>query len=169
MSLARTLALAALAAPAAATLSISNVFGSTMVFQRDKPFPVWGWADAGAAVRGTLGADAASATADAAGLYRLTFNAVAATGVELTLVVSAPATRESVTLDRLLAGDVFFCSGQSNMEYTTNVVANASIALAEANSYPFIRVTSGPLQGKLDLRNLLPTPYNERVAVDLPW
>lgn len=55
------------------------------------------------------------------------------------------------------------------MEFSTNDVFNASQALADANNYPFIRVTSGPLQGKLDLHTIGPTPYANRVAVDLPW
>lgn len=55
------------------------------------------------------------------------------------------------------------------MEFSTNDVINASQELADANNYPYIRVTSGPLQGKLDLRTIGPHPYLNRVAVDLPW
>jgi len=55
------------------------------------------------------------------------------------------------------------------MEYTVNAAFNAATEIAAADAYPFIRVTSGPLQGKLNLRDLALTPYDERVAVDLPW
>ena len=55
------------------------------------------------------------------------------------------------------------------MEFTTNAVVNATTELARANSYPLIRVTSGPLQGKLHLNAIPPGPSRERLAVDLPW
>ena len=55
------------------------------------------------------------------------------------------------------------------MEYTTNDVVNATTELARANNYPLIRVTSGPLQGKLHLNAIPPGPARERLAVDLPW
>lgn len=55
------------------------------------------------------------------------------------------------------------------MEYTTNDVVNATAELAAANHYPFIRVTSGPLQGKLHLFDLPQHASKELVAVDLPW
>lgn len=161
--------LAAARGAAAAPLSISNVFGSDMVFQRNAQVSVWGWITPGAAVRGSLGADAAAGAADATGLWRLAFKPVAATGAAMTLSVAAPATGETLTLTGLLAGDVYFCSGQSNIEFTVNAAFNASAEIAAANNYPMIRVTSGPLQGKLNLRTLGPQPYKNRVAVDLPW
>jgi len=52
---------------------------------------------------------------------------------------------------------------------SVNDVVNASAELTTANSYPFIRVMSGPLQGKLDLHDVLPTPYENLLATDLPW
>ena len=54
-------------------------------------------------------------------------------------------------------------------EFTTNDVINATEELAAANNYPFIRVMSGPLQGKLHLYDILPTPYDNLLATDLPW
>ena len=55
------------------------------------------------------------------------------------------------------------------MEFTTNDVVNATAELMRADNYPLIRVTSGPLQGKLSLRDIPPGPSLERLAVDLPW
>lgn len=55
------------------------------------------------------------------------------------------------------------------MEFTVNDVVNASAELAAANGYPFIRVTSGPLQGKLNLHDVGPEPYTNLLATDLPW
>ncbi len=108
----RALFLSVAAAPALATLSISNTLGSNMVFQRDAPFAVWGWTNAGSIVRGELGADAKAGTADSSGLWKLVFSPVAVGGGALQLFVSSGA--ENMTLTGLLAGDVVFCSGQSN-------------------------------------------------------
>jgi len=55
------------------------------------------------------------------------------------------------------------------MEFTTNDVVNATEELSRANNYPLIRVTSGPLQGKLHLNSIPPGPSAQRIAVDLPW
>lgn len=54
---------------------------------------------------------------------------------------------EKVSLEDVLFGDVFLCSGQSNMEYTVNNVINGAEEVQAANNYPYIRLTSGPLQG----------------------
>lgn len=50
-----------------------------------------------------------------------------------------------------------------------NQTVNATEELARADAYPLIRVTSGPLQGKLRLNDIPPGPSKERLAVDLPW
>ena len=50
-----------------------------------------------------------------------------------------------------------------------NQTVNATEELARADAYPLIRVTSGPLQGKLRLNEIPPGPSKERLAVDLPW
>ena len=55
------------------------------------------------------------------------------------------------------------------MEFTTNDVVNASAEVQAANAYPFIRVTSGPLQGAFDLRDITPGPKAELAVTDLPW
>jgi len=163
----RALALAGALACARGAL-FSNVFGANMALQRDAPVPAWGWTSPGAAVRATLGAEAQAAVADADGLWRVTF-APRAAWTSATLAATVAATGETQALANVVFGDVVLCSGQSNMEFTTNAAANASIEVAAADKYPFIRVTSGPLQGKLSLRDLGPDPYRERVAVDLPW
>jgi hypothetical protein len=147
---------------------ISNVFGSHMTLQRDAQIPVWGWTTPDAAVSVTLGKSTLPGTADATGLWKVIFPSQPAWTV-VSLTVTVPSSGASSTLNDIIFGDVIICSGQSNTEFTMNDVINATTELALANNYPFIRVTSGPLQGKLDLKLIGPQPYLELLAIDLPW
>jgi len=126
---------AALAPCARADVTLPHVFGSHMVLQRDQAIPVWGWADAGEEVAVKLGdLPVATATADATGAWRVDLPAQPAGG-PLTLTVTGANT---LTLDDILIGDVWLCSGQSNMEWTVNGCTDAELARVEAN-YPGIR------------------------------
>ena len=92
------------------------------VLQRDRPIPVWGAATPGAVVRVDLAGQAGSATADAHGRWSLTLPARAAGGpYDLTLRAGAA----SVSLHDVLVGDVWLCSGQSNMEFSARHATNA--------------------------------------------
>jgi len=103
-------------------LALAPVWGDHAVIQRDKPIAIAGKATPGQAVSGKLGEASVSAVADAQGRFVLNFPArgVSSSGVEL--VVSAGA--ESVTLRDLLVGDVYLCSGQSNMEFAAENALN---------------------------------------------
>lgn len=150
-------------------LSLSNVFGSHMVLQRGRAIPVWGWATPGVNVTATFMGTAGGATAGADGFWRASLPPQPASATPSLLSVACAATGESVTLSDVLVGDVFLASGQSNMEYSTNDAFNATAELADADNFPLIRVTSGPLQGKFHLPDVLPQPYANLSAVDLPW
>ncbi len=93
------------------------------VLQRDRPIIVEGLGDAGERVTVRLGGGSADATADRQGRWRATLPAMAATATPLTLT----ATGKDGAVDRmddLLIGDVWLCSGQSNMEYPTKQALN---------------------------------------------
>ncbi|NWV88589.1 SIAE acetylesterase, partial [Machaerirhynchus nigripectus] len=69
---------------------------------------------------------------------------------------------ENVTLQDIYFGDVWLCSGQSNMAMTVLQVANASQELAVASRYPYVRVfAAAPARSDVELEDL------ERI--DLPW
>ncbi|KRA57271.1 9-O-acetylesterase [Caulobacter sp. Root656] len=107
-------ALTALAGAASAAPLLAPVFTDHAVLQRGQPIRVWGAAKAGEAVELTLGEAKASATADAQGRWSATLPA-REPGEPLTLSVQAGGERQ--TISDLLVGDVWLCSGQSNMEY----------------------------------------------------
>lgn len=95
-------------------VSLPSVFGDHMVLQREMPIPVWGTDSAGQAVTVELGAQLVSTTADGNGAWRVDL-APESAGGPLTLTVTGTST---VTFTDVLVGEVWLCSGQSNMVWT---------------------------------------------------
>jgi sialate O-acetylesterase len=139
------------AAAAPTSLSVSNVFGSHMVLQRDRPAPVWGWATPGAAVAVSFdGKTHAASAAAQTGFWKVMLPSQPASLVGRDIAVSSSSSsggsEESVLLSDVLFGEVLLCSGQSNMEFVLPAAANATAEIAAADAYPHIRVFSGPMQ-----------------------
>jgi len=107
-------AVGSLMTPAMAEVRLPAIFGSHMVLQQQIKIPVWGWADAGEAVTVTLGDHTAKTTADANGKWRVDLDPLPAGTAPLSLTVTG---KNSLVLDDVLVGDVWLCSGQSNMEF----------------------------------------------------
>ncbi|NLX58484.1 MAG: sialate O-acetylesterase [Phycisphaerae bacterium] len=154
------------AAAVRADVRLPTVFGDGMVLQRDVPIPVWGWADPGEEVVVVLSAEAngaagksgrsegpvtlplgtsgsgpgdsitAPVVTDAEGRWRVELRPVPATGIPLLLKVSG---RNSILVKNVLVGDVWFCSGQSNMYWPVRNSANAKEEMAAAD-WPQIRL-----------------------------
>jgi sialate O-acetylesterase len=97
-----------------ADVRLPKVFGSHMVLQRRKPVPVWGWADAGEKVTVTLANQTKTGKAGKDGQWRINLDAMEAGG-PYQLVVKGK--KNTVTFDDVLTGEVWICSGQSNMEW----------------------------------------------------
>ncbi|MFM9029149.1 MAG: hypothetical protein ACKOTF_00435, partial [Opitutaceae bacterium] len=98
-----------------AELRLGTPFQDHAVLQRDRPLPVWGWARPGEPVRVTLGAgEEVSTRAGVDGRWQVTLPArpASATPLELT----AEGGTQVVARD-ILIGEVWLCSGQSNMEW----------------------------------------------------
>ena len=112
-----------------AEVKLPTVFGSHMVLQRDRKIAVWGTAAADEAVSVTLGDGAAVATqAGADGRWRVTMPAAKAGGP---VQLKVKGTNE-IVLDDVLIGDVWLCSGQSNMEMRVASCLNAAADIAAA-------------------------------------
>ena len=74
----------------------------------------------------------------------------------------ANGTLVTITLQDVLFGDVWLCSGQSNMEMTVSIIFNATEEIANAGNYPKIRVFTAALNGSL-------TPIEELIAIMQNW
>jgi sialate O-acetylesterase len=127
-------------APPAAKLALASMFSDHMVLQRDMEIPIWGTADPDAHVTVTLGDESVDATADNDGRWKASLPSMKAGGPhELTVKVGD----DETTLSDVLIGDVWVCSGQSNMEWNVHNSDNSDKELAAAN-YPQIRIIDVP-------------------------
>jgi sialate O-acetylesterase len=124
-----------IAAPASADVTLPHVFGSHMVLQRDRAIPVWGWADPEEKVSVQIGDQpAVTIAADTAGAWRVTLPEMPAGG-PFTVKVAG---KNAIALDDVLVGEVWLCSGQSNMEMAVASCINAQDEIAAAN-HPQLR------------------------------
>ncbi len=124
---------------ARADVKPASVFGDHAVLQREKPIAVWGLADAGEKVTVQLGEVERSTTADEQGRWRVDLPAMKAGG-PVQMKIDG---KNSVRFNDLLIGDVWVCSGQSNMEFTVKGASNAKEAIAAADQ-PKIRLLTVP-------------------------
>jgi sialate O-acetylesterase len=101
---------------------LAAIFSDHAVLQRDRPIDVWGRAQPGEQVTVALDNDTRKAQADASGAWAVTFPAMR-TGGTHSITARTPTRTQSVK--DLLIGDVWLCSGQSNMEWTVRNALNA--------------------------------------------
>lgn len=129
--------------PLAADVRLPAAFTDNAVLQRGIPVPVWGWADQGEQVTVKIGDQAKTATPDVkTGKWTVKLDPLPVGGPH-TLTVSG---KNNVTLKNVLVGEVWICSGQSNMQMAVGGVRGAKEEIAAAN-YPKIRLISVPLRG----------------------
>ncbi|MDD3587511.1 MAG: sialate O-acetylesterase [Thermoguttaceae bacterium] len=119
-----------------AEVKMPAVFASHMVLQRDLDTPIWGWAAATETVTITVAGQTKKATAEADGKWFVRLDPVKAGG-PYTMTVTG--TKNKIVFDDVLFGDVWLCSGQSNMGFTVNRSVNAEKEIAAAN-FPNIRL-----------------------------
>ena len=99
---------------AKAEIRLPKIFGSNMVIQRGQAARVWGKCNPNAIVLVKLGLQSATATAQADGSWQVVLEPVAVGG-PYTLIASSEGT--TTTLTNVLCGDLWLCSGQSNMQW----------------------------------------------------
>lgn len=101
-----------------AEVRLPGFFGDNMVLQRDCQVPVWGWADKGETVMVEFAGQKETAKAGDDGRWMVNLKAMKAMVEPMSLVVSTAG--KKLTLNNVVVGDVWICSGQSNMEFTQN-------------------------------------------------
>ncbi|HEX3007737.1 MAG TPA: sialate O-acetylesterase, partial [Bacteroidales bacterium] len=122
-----------------AAVRLPHIISSNMVLQRNVKTPVWGWADKGEKIRITFAGKKYSTVANANGKWIVYMDALPEGG-PYELVITAS---NKITLSNILIGEVWVCSGQSNMEWPVASVNNADTEIATAN-YPKIRLFTVP-------------------------
>jgi sialate O-acetylesterase len=123
-------------------LSLPAVFGDNMVLQQKQRVPVWGWSQPGTEVTVKFAGQVKHARAGADGRWEASLKPLTASSRPADLVIEAGETR---TFTNILVGEVWLCSGQSNMEKPLGKqsgqkpVFNADQELA-AGDFPEIRL-----------------------------
>ena len=122
------------AVSAQADVRLPLVFGDHMVLQRDQKVPVWGWADEGEKVTVEFAGQKVETTAQG-GKWSVSLAALKASSAGAKLVVSG---KNRVEFQDVVVGEVWLCSGQSNMEWAVSQSKDAQKEIAAANN-PRIR------------------------------
>lgn len=131
------------AAPAAAgELTLGSLFQDGAVVQHGREIPVWGTAEPGERVAVSYLDASATTETDAQGNWRV---ALGPFGPGRTGELRAQGVRETLTRREIVTGDVWLCSGQSNMQLPLRMTANAEREIAAA-SHPEIHVFKVSIQ-----------------------
>ncbi len=126
-----------------AQLKVAKIFSNHSVLQRDQPVKIWGWAIPNSSVNIQFANQNVKSTADNLGKWLVTLNAMPANKNPQILTIKSGV--ETVSFEDILVGDVWLCSGQSNMEWRLKDANNAQVEIAAAN-YPLIRHFKVPLE-----------------------
>lgn len=107
-----------------ATLELASPFTKHMVLQRDMPVPIWGRANPGLTISLKFSGQKKYTRTDSSGKWRIDLEPLSANAVGKRMTVMAGKNQESVELDDIVVGEVWICSGQSNMQMSIESVRN---------------------------------------------
>lgn len=147
--------------PVAAEFGLGEAFGEHMVLQRGRPIRVWGRAEAGAVVEVRVGPRRGEAEAGPEGRWEVVLEPLPAGGPH---VLKAEAGDEVTEVDDVLVGDVWLCSGQSNMQMTLKEseggpeAADAAGSLRELRLATVGRKAAATPESTCELRWRAPSP-----------
>ena len=120
-----------------ADVKLPAVIGSHMVLQRDQPAPVWGWAAPGENVTVRFAGTTSDAKADQTGRWQVTLPKLAANSQPRSMVIE-DSSGSQIELTDILVGEVWFCTGPSNIFWPVQKCDNAEQEIRRAD-FPRIR------------------------------
>jgi sialate O-acetylesterase len=127
----------------ASSLRLPAILGDHMVLQADKPVPIWGWSEAGTEVTVSFADQSAKVVADAHGRWRTVLPPMPASDTPRELAVTAGG--ERLVRRDVLVGEVWLCSGQSNMAMKLAAAEGGNEAAQAATaSMRFFTVPNAP-------------------------
>jgi sialate O-acetylesterase len=140
-----------------AQVKLPGIFGDHMVLQRNQRLPVWGWSSPGEKVTVLFKGQSKQTRADNHGNWKITLDPESAGG-PFELKVEGG---NQIIFRDVLVGEVWICSGQSNMEFELNGVVNAEKEIQSAD-YPEIRHIKIPhALSTSPLDNIQPSPWEK--------
>ena len=127
---------------------VSPIFGDNMVLQRGKPDAIWGWSDPGDTVKVEIAGKTASAVAGSDRRWQVKIDPPPAGGPYTVKITG----HRSAELKNVMVGDVWLCSGQSNMEFALRQAKNGSdeVKAADHPEIRFFTVGGGAAYHPLD-------------------
>lgn len=138
-----------LAVSARAELKLPAIIGDNMVLQQKQANPLWGWDAPGTEVTVTFAGQTKKAKADDKGKWTVKLDAVPANAKPATITIKGSSTKE---LKNVLVGEVWICSGQSNMGFTVGGTWDSDLDIAQAK-FPLIRLISVPQVGTQEIQD----------------
>jgi len=136
--------------PTAAELKLPSIISDNMMIQVDREIPVWGWTKPGRRVEVSLGGSTArrsasaavfdvgaTTTADKSGKWMVKLGKLRPAGMVCRMTIKAG--DETETISNILIGEVWVCSGQSNMQFSVRGARNSKEEIAAAK-FPKIRL-----------------------------
>lgn len=137
-----------LACAARAELKLPAIFGDNMVLQQKLANPVWGWDAPGTQVTVKFAGQTKQASAGADGKWTVKLDPLPANAEPAAMQIAGSSARE---LKNILVGEVWVCSGQSNMQWDVNSSWDADLEKLTAK-HPKIRLISVPQVGTQELQ-----------------
>ncbi len=131
------------AATMPAELKLPAIIGDHMVLQQKQADRLWGWDTPGTRVTVAFAGQSVSATAGGDGKWTVTLAAMPANSSPQTMTISGTS---KIEVQDVLIGEVWMCSGQSNMGFTLNQDWNGDLEAA-ASDLPGMRLIEAPLVG----------------------
>ena len=133
----------AVATFARAELKLPAILSDHMVLQQKQANPIWGWDKPGTKVTVSFAGQTHSAVAAADGKWTVKLSPVAANATPQTLAITGSSQRE---IRDVLVGEVWMCSGQSNMGWSINQSRHGDLEAA-ASRHPNLRLITVPRVG----------------------
>ena len=131
-----------------AELKLPAIIGDRMVLQQKQENPIWGWDDPGTSVTVTFAGQSVTGKAAADGRWEVKLAARPANAAGQVLVIAGSSRRE---IREVLIGEVWMCSGQSNMGFQLASDWNGDLESA-ASRLPLVRLIKVPLVGTQELK-----------------
>jgi sialate O-acetylesterase len=144
-------AMSALCLPATAAraeLKMPAIFGDHMVLQQKQSNPIWGWDTPGTKVTVSFGGQTKTADAGADGKWTVKLDPLPANAKPQSLSIQGSTKRD---LQDVLIGEVWMCSGQSNMQWTVGADWKAEVE-SLASKHPNFRLITVPIVGTQELK-----------------
>lgn len=115
-------------------LKLAGLFTDHMVLQRERPAPVWGWADAGEEITVQFAGQKKTGKADAVGKWMVKLDPLPASAEGRELVAQSSMKGRAAKITDVVVGDIWLCSGQSNMRFQVSRADNAAKEIAAAGN-----------------------------------